>query len=148
MHFLRSAWLNLTFVKGNESILATSVKNAIAAVSFIVTSQISTWVLHLYISCHTQNVLWRLQSLWYSPKCFKNSNATFEKMITGTYVVSKYWNITTFVLARQHVTALYRPVTWTPGGRRVFWVWRKFFKLCPIFSNYFQHIFPGGAKFF
>jgi len=36
----------------------------------------------------------------------------------------------------------------TPGGRRVFWEWPKFFKLCPILSNYVQHIFPGGRKIF
>jgi len=29
-------------------------------------------------------------------------------------------------------------------GRRLFWVGPKFFKLCPIFLNYLQHIFPGG----
>ena len=33
-------------------------------------------------------------------------------------------------------------------GRRVFWERPKFFELCPIFSNYIQHIFPGGAKNF
>jgi len=31
-------------------------------------------------------------------------------------------------------------------GRRAFWEGHKFFKLCPIFSNYVQHIFPGGAN--
>ena len=43
-----------------------------------------------------------------------------------------------------------RPVTslghqW---GRRVFWEWHNFFKLCPVLSNYVQHIFPGRAKIF
>jgi len=32
--------------------------------------------------------------------------------------------------------------------RRVFGEGTKFFELCPIFSNYIQHIFPGGAKNF
>jgi len=36
----------------------------------------------------------------------------------------------------------------TPAGRRVFWEWPKFVKLCPILSNYVQHTFPGGAKNF
>jgi len=41
-----------------------------------------------------------------------------------------------------------RPVT-TLGhqvGRRVCWEGPKFLKLCPIFLNYVQHIFPGGTK--
>jgi len=43
--------------------------------------------------------------------------------------------------------AMCRPVTslghqW---GRGVFWEGPKFFKLCPIFLNYVQHIFPGGS---
>jgi len=32
--------------------------------------------------------------------------------------------------------------------RRVFCEGPKFFELCPVFSNYIQHIFPGGAKNF
>jgi len=32
------------------------------------------------------------------------------------------------------------------GRRRVFSEGPKFFKLCPIVSNYVQRIFPGGAK--
>jgi len=31
-------------------------------------------------------------------------------------------------------------------GRRVFWKGSKFFKLCPIFSNYVRQIFPGGGR--
>jgi len=44
----------------------------------------------------------------------------------------------------------YRPVTslGPQVGRRVFWEGPKFFKLCPIFLNYVQHIFPRGAKKF
>jgi len=34
------------------------------------------------------------------------------------------------------------------GRRRVFWEWPKFVKLCPIPSNYVQHISPGGTKKF
>jgi len=34
------------------------------------------------------------------------------------------------------------------GGWRVFWEWRRFFKLCPILSNDVQHILPGGRKIF
>ena len=33
-------------------------------------------------------------------------------------------------------------------GRSVFWEGPKIFELWPIFSNYIQHIFPGGANFF
>ena len=33
-------------------------------------------------------------------------------------------------------------------GRTVFWKRPKFFELCPIFSNYIQHIFPGRVKNF
>ena len=33
-------------------------------------------------------------------------------------------------------------------GRRVFREGPKFFELCPIFFNYVQQIFPGGAKNF
>ena len=33
------------------------------------------------------------------------------------------------------------------GSLGVFWEGRKFFKLCPIFFNYAQHIFPGGQIF-
>jgi len=38
----------------------------------------------------------------------------------------------------------------TPRGanRRLFWEEHKFFKLCPIVSNYVQRIFPGGSKNF
>ena len=36
----------------------------------------------------------------------------------------------------------------TPGGRRVFWEWRIFFKLRPILSNYVQHIFSEEVKIF
>jgi len=32
--------------------------------------------------------------------------------------------------------------------RRVCWEWLKLFKLCPILSNYVQHIFPGRGKNF
>ena len=33
-------------------------------------------------------------------------------------------------------------------GRRVFWEKPNFFKLCPVVSDYVQHIFPRGAKNF
>jgi len=33
-------------------------------------------------------------------------------------------------------------------GQRVFWNGPKFFELFPIVLNYFQHIFPEGAKKF
>ena len=33
-------------------------------------------------------------------------------------------------------------------GRWVFWERPKSFAICPLFSNYIQHIFPGGAKNF
>jgi len=43
-----------------------------------------------------------------------------------------------------------RPVTSLghQEGRRVFWEGPKIFKLCPIVSNYIQHVFPGGRTFF
>jgi len=43
-----------------------------------------------------------------------------------------------------------RPVTSLghQEGRRVFSEGPKVFKLCPIVSNYVQHIFPGGEKIF
>jgi len=43
-----------------------------------------------------------------------------------------------------------RPVTSLghQEGRRVFREGPKFFELCPLFSNYIQHVFPGGTKNF
>ena len=41
-----------------------------------------------------------------------------------------------------------QPAWDTRWGRRVFWEWPNFFKLCPILSNYVQHIFPVVAKNF
>ena len=43
-----------------------------------------------------------------------------------------------------------RPVTGLrhQEGRRYFWEGPKIFELCPIFSNYIQHIFPGRANNF
>jgi len=34
----------------------------------------------------------------------------------------------------------------TPGGAENSWEGPKFFRLCPIFLNYVQHIFPGKTK--
>jgi len=34
------------------------------------------------------------------------------------------------------------------GRPRVFWESPKFFQLCPIVLNYFQHFFPGDRKIF
>jgi len=35
----------------------------------------------------------------------------------------------------------------TPGGAKSFQEGPNFCELCPIFSNYVQHIFPGGKNF-
>jgi len=61
------------------------------------------------------------------------------------------WSVTMSerrVVSQHHSCHQARNQLRTPGGRRVFWEWPKFFKLCPILSNYVQHIFPGGAKIF
>jgi len=56
-----------------------------------------------------------------------------------------------FIIGKPVVNVVcYRPITSLGHQERRRFVWEgpKFFELCPIISNYNQHIFPGEAKNF
>jgi len=73
-------------------------------------------------------------------------------IINVTLLLCVVWNCAECVAITQRRTAnaRTRPVTSLghQEGRRVFREGPTFFELCPIFLNYVQHIFPGGAKIF
>jgi len=94
----------------------------------------------------------------FAPSCFKQG-LSHARVITNVVTVRKR-NLLMICDAniglepayhpgrRNENTLVIRPVTSLGHqvGRRVFWKGPTFFKLCLIFSNYVQHIFPGGAK--
>ena len=79
-----------------------------------------------------------------------------EKSLTQFWcaIQREYPNLTMSLCAsiRCHLPLLVgvRPVTSLEhqGWRRVFWEGPKFFKLCPILSNYVQHTFTRGGENF